>query len=113
LTAAGFDPAQPAVVAAAGVSMYLTEDAIVSTFRQLASFAPGSTFVMTFLLPPEPVKRKSSERSKAAKPTRSNRKPFISFFTPQAMLGMARKAGFREAWHISGATLTERYLSTG
>lgn len=112
LLTAGFDPGQPAVVAAAGVSMYLTEDAIVSTLQQVASFASGSTFVMTFLLPPESVKRnKSSERSKTAEPTRSNRKPFISFFTPQEMLDAARKAGFREARHISGATLTKRYLS--
>jgi methyltransferase (TIGR00027 family) len=112
LTAAGFDATKPAVVAAAGVSMYLTEDAIVSTLQQVASLAPGSTFVMTFLLPPQPVKRnKSTERSKREQPTRSNRKPFISFFTPQKMLDMARKAGFREARHLSGATLTQRYLS--
>jgi methyltransferase (TIGR00027 family) len=82
LTAAGFDPGQPAVVAAAGVSMDLTEDAILSTLQQVASFAPGSTFVMTFLLPPASVKRsKAAQRSKTVEPTRSNRKPFISFFT--------------------------------
>jgi O-methyltransferase involved in polyketide biosynthesis len=53
LTVAGFDPGQPAVVAAAGVSMYLTEDAIVFTLQRVARFAPGSTFAMTFLSPPE------------------------------------------------------------
>ena len=51
LRAAGFDPALPAVVASTGVSMYLTKDATATTLRQLATLAPGSTVVMTFLLP--------------------------------------------------------------
>src|SRR5438477_11563431 len=53
LAAAGFDAGRPAVVASTGVSMYLTKDAIAATLRQVASLAPGSTFVMTFLLPIE------------------------------------------------------------
>jgi hypothetical protein len=40
----------------------------------------------------------------------SSRKPFISFFSPEEMLGLAREAGFREVRHISGTTLTECYL---
>ncbi|MGH8301049.1 MAG: class I SAM-dependent methyltransferase, partial [Steroidobacteraceae bacterium] len=43
LAAAGFDAAKPAVVACAGVSMYLTRDAIVATLRQAAALAPGTT----------------------------------------------------------------------
>jgi methyltransferase (TIGR00027 family) len=53
LAAAGFDARQPAVVASTGVSMYLTEDAVDATLRQVASLAPGSTFAMTFMLPLE------------------------------------------------------------
>ena len=41
LEAAGFDPSQRAVVASTGVSMYLTEDAIAATLRQVAALAPG------------------------------------------------------------------------
>jgi methyltransferase (TIGR00027 family) len=110
LVAAGFDPSRPAVVASTGVSMYLTKEAIEATLQQIATFAPGSTFAMTFLLPPEPAtSTKPARRSSAKKETRS-RKPFISFFTPQEMLDMARKAGFKEARHLSGTTLTERYF---
>ncbi|HTF46535.1 MAG TPA: class I SAM-dependent methyltransferase, partial [Pseudonocardia sp.] len=43
LSAAGFDPGQPAVVVSTGVSMYLTKDATAATLRQLAELAPGST----------------------------------------------------------------------
>ena len=111
LVAAGFNPSRPAVVASTGVSMYLTKEAIEATLQQVATFAPGSTFAMTFLLPPEPATRtKPAGRPGAKKETRSRRKPFISFFTPEDMLALARKAGFKEARHLSGTTLTERYF---
>src|SRR5690349_3724907 len=53
LAAAGFDSQKPALVGCMGVSMYLTGDAIAATLRQLASLAPGSTLVMSFMLPIE------------------------------------------------------------
>lgn len=55
LAAAGFDASQPAVVASAGVFMYLTKAAITSMLRQIAALAPGSTLVMTFAVPVEVV----------------------------------------------------------
>jgi methyltransferase (TIGR00027 family) len=107
LVAAGFNPARPTVIASTGVSMYLTKEAILSTLQQVATLAPGSTFAMTFLLSPETAE--PSEHGKASK-SRSSRKPFISFFTSQEMLNLAREAGFREVQHLSGITLTKRYF---
>ena len=49
LAASGFDATRPAVVASAGVSMYLTRDAIAATLRQVAALAPRSTLVMSFM----------------------------------------------------------------
>jgi methyltransferase (TIGR00027 family) len=112
LAAAGFDAGQPAVVASTGVSMYLTKDAIAATLRQVAALAPGSTLAMTFLLPLElmaPEVRPGFELAK--KGARASGTPFISFFTPQEMLALAREAGFREVQHVSAATLTERYFA--
>ncbi|HKU79720.1 MAG TPA: hypothetical protein VJQ42_07720, partial [Rhodanobacteraceae bacterium] len=37
--------------------------------------------------------------------------PFISFFTPEDMLALAREAGFKEARHVSAASLAERYFA--
>jgi methyltransferase (TIGR00027 family) len=111
LIASGFDSARPAVVASTGVSMYLTKEAVASTLKQVATLAPGSTFAMTFLLPPKPEKlSRSLGRPLLKKEAWSSRKPFISFFSPEEMLGLAREAGFREVRHISGTTLTECYL---
>jgi methyltransferase (TIGR00027 family) len=113
LGAAGFDAGQPAVVASTGVSMYLTKDAIAATLRQVAALAPGSTLAMTFLLPLEladPEARPGLEL--AEKGARASGTPFISFFTPAEMLTLARESGFREAQHVSAASLAQRYFAS-
>jgi methyltransferase (TIGR00027 family) len=112
LVAAGFDAAQPAVVASTGVSMYLTRDAVAAMLGQLAGLAQGSTLAMSFLLPlelAEPEVRPgmdAAERGASASGT-----PFISFFTPAEMLSLAREAGFREVQHVSAAMLAQRYFA--
>jgi methyltransferase (TIGR00027 family) len=112
LADAGFDPAQPAIVASAGVSMYLTRDAIMATLRRAATLAPGSTLAMSFMLPIEmlePDIRFAVER--AAEGARASGTPFLSFFTPDDMLALAHDAGFREVRHESAAMLAERYFA--
>lgn len=112
LIAAGFDATRRAIVASTGVSMYLTQDAIVSTLRQLAALPPGSKFVMSFLLPIEmmdPQIRPGMER--AAEGARANGTPFISFFTPAEILALTREAGFRHVEHVSAAFLAQRYFA--
>lgn len=112
LAAASFVASQPTLVASTGVSMYLTKEAITATLRQVAACAPGSTLAMTFMLPIEltdPEVRPGMQR--AADGARASGTPFISFFTPAEMLELAREAGFRDAQHVSAATLAERYFS--
>jgi O-methyltransferase involved in polyketide biosynthesis len=110
--ASGFDAGQPAVVASAGVSMYLTKDAVAATLRQVAALATGSTLAMTFLLPLElmdPDVRSGFEM--AEKGARASGTPFLSFFTPPEMLALAREAGFRDVQHVPAATLAQRYFA--
>lgn len=112
LLAAGFDAAKPTVVASTGVSMYLSGEAIVATLRQVAALAAGSTLAMTFLLPLEladPDIRPWLEL--AEKGARASGTPFISFFTPAAIVALALDAGFRKAHHVSAATLTQQYFA--
>lgn len=111
LAAAGFDAARATVVACAGVSMYLTRDAIAATLRQVAALAPSSALAMTFLLPLElmdPDMRAGFQL--AAKGAQATGTPFISFFAPSEMLSLAREAGFKDARHVSTADLTKRYF---
>ena len=112
LLASGFDATRPAVVASTGVSMYLTKDAIIATLRQVATLAPGSTFVMSFMLTIEMLDdevRPGVERAAAG--ARASGTPFISFFTPDEMLALASAAGFKEVRHVLADMLAQRYFA--
>ena len=112
IAAAGFDAAKPAVVSSLGVSMYLTREAVAATLRQIATLAPGSTLVMSFLVPLEladPSVRPGLQR--AVDGARASGTPFISFFAPAEMLALARESGFQQVEHVSAETLTQRYFA--
>ncbi len=112
LADAGFDAGQPAVVVSTGVSMYLTKEANVAALRQVATLAAGSTFATTFILPLEladPDVRPGLEL--AANGARASGTPFISYFTPNEMLALARDAGFRDVRHVAAAELAQRYFA--
>lgn len=112
LVASGFDAKRPTVVASVGVSMYLTRDAIVATLRRIATFASGSTLVMSFLCPIEmldPGIRIGVERAAAG--ARASGTPWISFFRPGEIMALARDAGFGTVQHVSAAALAERYFA--
>jgi methyltransferase (TIGR00027 family) len=112
LTAAGFDTARPAVVASAGVSLYISKDATAADLRYIAGLAPGSTLAITFILPVElldPEDRAGVAASKSG--AQSSGTPFVSFYAPAEMLALAGKAGFKTVEHISGRTLAERYFA--
>ncbi|RKD24719.1 methyltransferase [Ammoniphilus oxalaticus] len=112
LTSVGFDTNKPAVLAATGVTQYLTHDAIVSMLRRTAQLAPGSTLAMTFLLPLEQTDSEiRSEVEEAKQGARASGTPFISFFTPSEMTALARELRFRDVCHVSAADLNERYFS--
>ncbi|WP_416484069.1 class I SAM-dependent methyltransferase [Streptomyces sp. CL12] len=112
LTDAGFDRGRPAVVVSTGVSMYLTKDATAATLRQTAALAPGSTLAMSFLLPLDLLDATDRPGLRASENgARSSGTPFISFYTPQEMLALAREAGLTDARHVPGTSLGDRYFA--
>ncbi|KOG90803.1 methyltransferase [Streptomyces varsoviensis] len=102
----GFDPDRPAVLACAGVTMYLSEEAVHDTLRQAARAAAGSTLAMTFVLPTAFV-----AHAAAGRPKPGPRVHFRSYFTPDAIQDLARKAGFRETRYVSTEEITARYFA--
>jgi len=86
----------PALVAVEpDVTVYLTKDADAAALRQIAELAPGSTLAMTFLLPTELAD--DADRAglqMAENGARAAGTPFISFYTPDETLALAREAGF-------------------
>jgi methyltransferase (TIGR00027 family) len=112
LADSGFDPGRPTVVVSTGVTMYLTKDTTAATLRRLADLAPGSTLAMTFMLPTELIDDADRPALEATKPqAQAAGTPFISFYTPQEMLALARDAGFKDAQHVSGTALADRYFA--
>jgi methyltransferase (TIGR00027 family) len=112
LLGAGFDAEARAVVASLGVTMYLTEAAIAATLRQASALAAGSTFVMSFMLPLEQVGAEDRPAVRGAESgARAAGTPWISFFTPGAMLDLARASGFRDVGHVPGSELRDRYFA--
>ncbi|MGZ3692121.1 MAG: class I SAM-dependent methyltransferase [Pseudobdellovibrio sp.] len=112
LIKSGFDPKKPAIVTSIGVSMYLTQKAIEETLNQMLSLAPGSKVVMTFMLPLEMVdQRDQMGYQMALKGAQNSGTPFISFFSPEQMLKLARDLGFKKVEHISTSDLTPRYFA--
>jgi methyltransferase (TIGR00027 family) len=112
LVAADFNAGQPAVVAAAGVSMYLSKTALATTLRQIASLAPGSTLAITFMLPLELIEPEERVlRHVREQCARTAGTPLISFYTPAEMQTLAREAGFGEIQHIPANDLAGRYFA--
>ncbi len=112
LVSSGFDNFKPAVVSSTGVTMYLTRQAITNTLSEIAQLAPGSTLAMTFILPmdmADPEERAVFEA--AAKGAQASGTPFLSFFTPDEMLEMARECGFKTVQHVPASELKRRYFS--
>lgn len=108
----GVDVARPAIVAATGVTMYLTREAIAATLAQVAALAKGSMLAMTFMLPGEllePEDRRWLEWAK--KGAEASGTPFATQVAPAEMLALARAAGFAEVEHVSSRMLAERYFA--
>jgi methyltransferase (TIGR00027 family) len=112
LQSTGFDINKPAVVACTGLSMYLTCEANLATLQQMAALAPGSTLAMTFLLPIELIEEEDVMLQQISeKGARASGNPFISYFSPDEMLELAREAGFKSVEAITSADTTKRYFS--
>lgn len=109
---AGFDINKPAIVACTGVSLYLTKEAIAATLNQIATFQPGSKLAMTFYLPIELLEEEDKPMQEIAeKGAREAGTPFVSFFTPNEILDLAREAGFKEAKTISTKDMEQYYFT--
>lgn len=113
LIASGFDPKKPAVIVSTGVSMYLTKETNMTTFRQMAKLAPGSTFAMTFMLALDLLGAQERGMMEfVMKRAAESGTPFLSLFTPPEILQMAKDAGFKKSQYVSANDLFQRYFAS-
>lgn len=112
LISSGFDPQKKTVVVSTGVSMYLTKETNLKTLKQLAQLKHNSTFATTFML--ELNLLEANERSVleyVMKRAQESNTPFLSLFSPEEILNMAKEAGFNKTQYVSGKDLFERFFS--
>ena len=111
LLKAGFDVNKPAVVACAGVTLYLTKEAIAATLHQIATMVRGSKLAMAFYLPMELLDEEDKPLQEIAeKGAHEAGTPFVSFFVPGEILTLAHEAGFKEAKTISTKDMEQYYF---
>lgn len=112
LLKSGFDNSKPAVIACTGVTLYLTKEAINDTLKQLAALAAGSKLAITFYLPMELLDEEDQPLQQIAdKGARESGTPFVSFFSPNEILDLASKAGFKESEIITTRQIEKLYFT--
>ncbi len=112
LIASGFDLNKPAVVVSTGVSMYLSKQANLETFKQLVKLAKGSTFAMTFILALDLLDLEERNIMEfVMKKTSEAGTPFLSLFEPSEIVLMAKEVGFENSRYVSGNDLYQRYFA--
>lgn len=112
ITEAGFDQSKPAVVVSTGVSMYLTKETNIETFRQISQLAPNSTFATTFMLSLdllEPQERAIMQF--VMEKAKASGTPFLSLFEPNGIVMMAKENGFKDAKYVSAHEIYQRYFA--
>jgi methyltransferase (TIGR00027 family) len=110
---AGFRRAAPAFISWLGVTMYLTEDAVMQTLRFVAqSCARGTEIVFDFALPDEALgEAERTARAKWAQRVAQIGEPWISHFDPISLARQLTDTGFSEAGSLGATEANARYFA--
>lgn len=112
LTGAGFNTNKPAVISCTGVSLYLTKKVIISTLKQMATLAPHSTLAMSFYLSTEFLEEEDKALMEMSiKGAAASGTPMLSFFSPDEIMLLANKAGFKKAKTVSTKDMEQLYFT--
>ncbi|MEL1242529.1 class I SAM-dependent methyltransferase [Flavobacterium flavipallidum] len=107
----GFDIDKKAVVSCTGVTLYLTEEAILDTLQKLTSLASGSTIAIAFYLPVEQLEEEDKPLMEMSiKGAVASGTPFKSFFATDEIAKLAEKVGLNQIQIVSTQEMTEQYF---
>jgi methyltransferase (TIGR00027 family) len=112
LTGAGFDMSVPAIVSAIALTQYLAQPAIERILDLVASFAPGSRMVVTYVVPAAELSEMAAAglawtMSQAAERGES----FLSLFRPVEFEELLGRSGFVRVEDVGSLQLIQRYLA--
>jgi methyltransferase (TIGR00027 family) len=112
LAAAGFDLAKPAIVSAVALTQYLPQPAVEAMLELVASFAPGSRLVITYVVPESELSELAAAGLRWTMSQAEERgEPFVSLFRPAEFEELANRSGFSRVEQAGSPELIERYLA--
>ena len=112
LKAAGLDPDKGAFVLWLGVTPYLTEEAVLATLGELASWPGGTEVVFDYTNPPDRVTDPAARahHEQMAERVAASGEPFRCYFDSAELHARARELGFSDIEDLDRAALVARYL---
>ncbi|WP_407500630.1 MULTISPECIES: class I SAM-dependent methyltransferase [Elizabethkingia] len=111
LLKAGFNIHKPAVIACTGVTLYLTRSAIKETLQHMVSLAAGSVVAISFYLPVELLEKEDQPMQEMAnKGAQQAGTPFISFFSPEEVITIAKESGLNNTYLVSTEDIKDLYF---
>ncbi len=112
LRLAGFDPAKPTFFSWLGVTMYLTDDAIISTFGLIASTPPGGGVAFDYAIPVESLGLLGRLALRAVmRRVAAAGEPFRTFFDPPALKARLLTLGFHGIEDLGADEINARYFA--
>ena len=111
LSVAGLDFQKPACFSWLGVTQYLTEATIDSTFRLVLSMPSGSSIVFTFILPDSCLEPEDRQLvATASGRALSDGEPFLTLFAPALLNDRLLKLGFSRVIHLAAEEANRLYF---
>ena len=112
LNLASFNPMEPAFFSWLGVTMYLAEDSILSTLRQISSLPAGSGVVFDYATAPALLSpREQGALEALTRRAAAHDEPWKTFFWPDELTHKLHSLGFHEVVNYGPEQLNELYLS--
>jgi methyltransferase (TIGR00027 family) len=112
LHAGGHQPDLPTFFSWLGVTHYLTEEAVFTTLRYVASLAAGSEIVFSYFMPEELCHDEDRPMLTLWKARRSAQgESVLSLFEPSDLAARLRALGFTQVWDIGPEEADARYCA--
>lgn len=99
-------------ISCTGVTLYLTKEAIIRTLQQFSILSSGSIIAIAFYLPMELLDEEDRPMQEIAnKGAKKSGTPFVSFFSVDEIMQMAKEAGLKDIKIVTTKDMENLYFT--